>query len=680
MLTNKNASHSAGHFTFCGERGIRTPGPLTVNGFQDRRIRPLCHLSGANVRDGIFFAKTYLNILIHEFRSPYLCQNFILKHLSAINHYFWKYRKRFFIGIFFVIASNYFAVLAPQITGYVINQVQQRLPGSKPLPADQSHDTIVNQFILFIEGSHVSFGWLVAICSLVILAIAVIRGILMFFMRQTIIVMSRHIEYDQKNQVFEQYQRLDTAFYKSHSTGDLMNRMAEDISRVRMYTGPAIMYLINLITLIGFCIINMLRKDVQLTLLVLSPLPILAITIYWVNSIINKKSEIIQSKLSDLTTNAQESYSGIRVIKSFVQEKAMMGFFDKNSREYRNNAIGLAKVEALYFPSMTLLIGISTLLTIFIGGLQALENPAKVGTIVEFVIYINMLTFPVSAIGWTASMIQRAAASQKRLNEFLDITPDIQNVPLVIKAPVSGDIIFNNIYFTYQNTGIQAIKGFTLTIKRGEKILVLGKTGTGKTTLAQLLLRFYEPDSGTISIGGTPVQEFALQALRSRISYVQQDILLFSDTVTNNILFGMPEKTAFEKVEKAAKFASVHGDILGFDQQYETMIGERGVTLSGGQKQRISIARALIKEPEIIVFDDCLSAVDAKTELSITRNLDSYLMDKTAIIITHRILTGFNFDQIIVLADGAIAEQGTHTELMEKNGYYATLFRQQREE
>ena len=474
------------------------------------------------------------------------------------------------------------------------------------MPIDRTHDTIVNQFIQFIEGLHISFGWLVAICSLTILAIAVIRGILMFFMRQTIIVMSRHIEYDQKNEVFEQYQRLDTVFYKSHSTGDLMNRMAEDISRVRMFTGPAIMYLINLVTLISFCIINMLRKDVQLTLLVLSPLPILAITIYWVNSIINKKSEIIQSRLSDLTTNAQESYSGIRVIKSFVQEKAMMGFFDKNSSEYRNNAIGLAKVEALYFPSMTLLIGLSTLLTIFIGGLQALENPAKVGTIVEFVIYINMLTFPVSAIGWTASMIQRAAASQKRLNEFLDIEPAIKDTALAVNndTAVSGDIIFKDVYFTYQNTGIQAIKGFNLTIKKGEKILVLGKTGTGKTTLAQLLLRFYEPDAGSISIGNSTLESFSLQSLRSKISYVQQDILLFSDSVTNNILFGMPGNTPFEKVEKAAKFASVHNDIMGFDQQYETMIGERGVTLSGGQKQRISIARALIKEPEIIVFDD----------------------------------------------------------------------------
>ncbi|HLL44078.1 MAG TPA: ABC transporter transmembrane domain-containing protein, partial [Segetibacter sp.] len=463
-----------------------------------------------------------------------------MRHLSAINKYFWKYKVRFVVGILFVIASNYFAVLAPQVTSYVVNQVQQRLPNAKHAPERLWNDPLVQWFINAIEPMKGDFIKLVAVCSIIILLLAVIRGILMFFMRQTIIVMSRHIEYDQKNEIFQHYQLLDTNFYKTHSTGDMMNRMTEDVSRVRSYTGPAIMYLANLITLIAFCVVNMVRKDVMLTLYVLAPLPILAITIYIVNQIIYKKSEKIQSLLSDLTTNAQESYSGIRVIKSFVQEKAMLGFFTKNSEDYRNNAIGLAKVESIYFPSMALMIGLSTLITILIGGIQALHDPLKVGVIVEFVIYINMLQFPVSAIGWVASMIQRASASQKRLNEFLDTQPAISDDGKVLKE-VRGDIRFHNINFVYPHTGIKALKDFSLTIRKGEKVLILGKTGSGKSTIAQLLLRFYEPQTGEITIGGRNISAYSLKSLREQISYVPQDVFLFSDTVSNNISFGLDE-------------------------------------------------------------------------------------------------------------------------------------------
>ncbi len=361
----------------------------------------------------------------------------------------------------------------------------------------------------------------------------------MFFMRQTIIVMSRHIEYDQKNEVYQHYQKLDAGFYKTHSTGDLMNRITEDVSRVRMYVGPALMYSINLLALISFCLVNMLRKDVHLTVLVLAPLPLLAITIYFVNTIINKKSERVQASLSDLTTNAQESYSGIRVIKSFVQEKTMLGFFKKNSETYRKNAIELAKVEAIYFPSMALMIGLSTLLTVLAGGKMALADPTKVGLIVEFVIYINMLTFPVSSIGWVASMVQRAAASQKRLNEFLQTVPNIADTKNATPHILKGDIVFDNVSFTHPHTGIKALQHFSITIKEKEKVLILGKTGSGKSTFAQLLLRFYNVDEGKITIGHKNIKEFPLQNLREQISYVPQDVFLFSDTVANNISFGL---------------------------------------------------------------------------------------------------------------------------------------------
>lgn len=599
-----------------------------------------------------------------------------MKHLSAVNKYFWKYKVRFIVGILFVAASNYFAVLAPQVTSYVVNQVQQRLPNAKHTAERHWNDPLVQWFINIMEPLKGNFIKLIAICSITILMLAIIRGILMFLMRQTIIVMSRHIEFDQKNEIFAHYQLLDANFYKTHSTGDMMNRMTEDVSRVRSYTGPAIMYLINLITLIAFCVINMLRKDAALTLYVLAPLPLLALTIYIVNQIIYKKSERIQSLLSDLTTNAQESYSGIRVIKSFVQEKAMLGFFAKNSEDYRNNAIGLAKVESIYFPSMALMIGLSTLITILIGGIQALHDPLKVGVIVEFVIYINMLQFPVSAIGWVASMIQRASASQKRLNEFLDTQPAISDHGKVLNE-VEGNIRFNNINFIYPHTGIHALKDFSLKIKKGEKVLVLGKTGSGKSTIAQLLLRFYDPQSGEITIGERKIADYSLQRLREQVSYVPQDIFLFSDTVANNISFGLKENINPEQISKAARQASVENEIFQFAKGYETMVGERGVTLSGGQKQRISIARGLIKQPGIVVFDDCLSAVDTATENTIISNLYQYLQDKTAIIITHRIFTLLRFDKIVILSDGRITEQGTHDQLMLQNGYYAELYKLQ---
>ncbi len=601
-----------------------------------------------------------------------------MKHLRSLNKYFWKYRVRLGAGVVFVFLSNYFNVLSPQVTGFVIDFVQQLFPGYTAPKYPPRYDVLVNKVTAGISQAGYSWIKVVALCGMTILLLALLRGFFLFLMRQTVIVMSRYIEYDQKNEIYNHYQKLDTAFYKTHSTGDLMNRITEDVSRVRLFTGPAIMYLANLIAIISLSVFFMVKRDAELTLYALAPLPVLAITIYFVNNIINKKSEQIQASLSDLTTNAQESYSGIRVIKSFVQEKAMLGFFTQNSEAYKKNAVGLAKVEAIYFPSITFLIGLSTLLTIMIGGLHHIANPEKtsLATIVEFVMYVNMLTFPVSAIGLTASMIQRAAASQKRINEFLDTTPSIVNPANAVKQSLQGDIKFVNVNFTYPHTGIQALKNFTLHIKKGQKIAIVGKTGSGKSTIAQLLLRMYDVDKGTIELCSTNIQQLDLKSLRKHISYVPQDVFLYSETVENNIGFGVAGASR-EAVEKAAAQASVDKEIAEFSHQYETMIGERGVTLSGGQKQRISIARALIKNPDLVIFDDCLSAVDARTENEIIGNLNKYLQDKTSIIITHRIFSLFNFDKIVVLHDGSIVEEGTHEQLISQKGIYAELFTKQ---
>ncbi len=603
-----------------------------------------------------------------------------------------------FFGLVFIVLSNYFRILAPQVTGYVVNAVEKEVKdtlGSRNAAANHpvshavhagaqkdiaNYDILVKKLIAFMDVSGKPFGTKVAICGITILALALIGGFFMFLMRQTIIVMSRHIEYDQKNEIYRHYQLLDTNFYKTHSTGDLMSRMAEDVSRVRQYTGPAMMYLGNLTATIGFSLFFMIRKDALLSLYVLAPLPILAVTIYYVNTIIHKRSEHIQALLSNLTTNAQESYSGIRVIKSFVQEHAMFSFFDTNSEDYRKNAIGLAKVESIYFPSMGLIIGLSTLLTIMIGGFYAINGThnTSIGAITEFVIYITMLTFPVSAIGWVASMIQRASASQKRLNEFLDTRPQIQDAPNAIVKKLEGNIQFENVEFIYPNTGIHALKNFNLQIRKGEKIAIIGRTGSGKTTVAQLLLRMYDPTKGRILMDGTDLRQLNLQSLRSQVSYVPQDVFLFSDTVANNIQFGLSGRSE-EEIARAARFASVDREIMSFADQYRTMIGERGVTLSGGQKQRISIARALIREHELILFDDCLSAVDTRTEKEIIDNLYAYLQNKTAIIITHRMFSLFQFDRIIVLDEGRIVETGTHSDLLAMNGYYTYLYEQQQE-
>jgi ATP-binding cassette subfamily B multidrug efflux pump len=623
-----------------------------------------------------------------------------MKHLRSLRKYFWKYRWLFLLGIFFVVLTNYFRILAPQITGYVVNTVVHSIKHDStgkeivpviadkkydasgkeisPVAAEKKYDVLVKAVIGFFE-EHKNNKILLA--GITLLVLAIISGLFMFLMRQTIIVMSRHIEYDQKNEIFSHYQKLDTNFYKTHSTGDLMNRIAEDVSRVRMYTGPAIMYFINLAAVIGFSVYFMLQASVKLTLVALTPLPLLAITIYFVNTIINKKSEKIQALLSDLTTNAQESYSGIRVIKSYVQEKAMLFYFKNNSESYRKNALSLSKTESIYFPSMALLIGLSTIITIMVGCLDVVNNTGgvTVGTIAEFVLYIQMLTFPVSAIGWTASMTQRAAASQKRINEFLHTEPEIKNSGSELAPLLQGNIAFHNIDFTYPHTGINAIKDFSLQISKGQKVAIIGRTGTGKSTIAQLLLHMYDPQRGTITYDGIPINKINSNTLREQISYVPQDVFLFSETVSNNISFGL-EHAAQEKIVTAAKQASVHSEIERFQHGYDTMIGERGVTLSGGQKQRISIARALIKDPQIVIFDDCLSAVDARTEKEIIENLYNYLENKTALIITHRIFSLFKFDKIIVLDEGRIAEEGTHEDLLLKNGIYTEMYNRQQAE
>lgn len=590
-----------------------------------------------------------------------------MKHLASVNKFFVRYKWRLLLGILFVTISNLFAVLPPVVIRNVIDQVQDNIT---------SYHLVSNSVLSQPLQSYIFT--VVLWNGLLLLGLALLRGIFMFFMRQTIIVMSRLIEYDQKNEIYDHYQQLHTNFYKTHFTGDLMNRMAEDVSRVRQYTGPAVMYSVNLFVLSVMCIWGMIRVDAWLTLYVVAPLPLLAFSIYFVNKVIYRKSEKIQAQLSDLTTTAQESYSGIRVIKSFVQEKNMFRFFTNTSEEYKKSAINLSLTEAVYFPSMNLFIGLSMLSTVLIGGYMAIKGNVTAGNIAEFVIYINLLMFPISSIGWVASITQRAAASQKRIDEFLDTKPQIVSPSNAVQVEVKGDVLFDHVSFTYPHTGIQALKDFNLHIHPGQKVAIIGKTGSGKSTLAHMLLRMYDPQQGNVALDAVSVKQFNTQNLRSQIAYAPQEAFLFSDTIYNNIKFGRADATEAE-VKEAARLADLEKDIAGFAKGYETVIGERGVMLSGGQKQRMVLARALLKNSKLLLLDESLSAVDTKTEKTILANLQQYLADKTIIVITHRIFTSWNFDQILVLDDGKIVEQGTHDSLMQMGGRYAKLYRHQTE-
>lgn len=587
-----------------------------------------------------------------------------MNHLYVLNHFFWKYRWHFLGGIFFVSLSNYFRVLQPQAIREALDLVINNVSLYRNFDSSKlqiSLKTILGKQLLF-------FG-------LFVLLFAGLMGLFMYFMRQTIIVMSRLIEYDMRKEIFEHYQILDLAFYKRNKTGDLMARITEDVNKVRMYLGPAILYGINLVSLFVFVIYAMVNVSLELTLFCLIPLPVLSISIYYVSDLIHKKSEEIQQQLAVLNNTAQEVYAGIRVVKAYTQENSMLGFFTSQSQQYNQQSVSLARINALFYPLMILLIGISTLITIYAGGTLVVKGSISTGNIAEFVIYVNMLTWPVTSIGWIASIIQQASASQKRINEFM------QTEPSIISGnkddfKIKGDITFNKVGLTYPDTGICALKNIQLHIKAGEKIAIIGKTGSGKSSFAELLLRMNDVSEGEILFDGIPVKNLDLGRLREQIGYVPQDVFLFSESLKQNITFGKPDASDAE-IDKAIFDASLTDEIKTFPDGLNTILGERGITLSGGQKQRVSIARALLKNPEILILDDCLSAVDSHTENKILNYFQSSLKDKTAIIISHRIYVNLHFDKILVFHDGEIAHAGTHEELLKISPYYLDLYERQ---
>ncbi len=537
--------------------------------------------------------------------------------------------------------------------------------------------TLFQNFTLFEKVQTLFFGSVIFLGVLLLIS-ALLKGFFLFLTRQTIIVMSRHIEYDMKNDIYDHYQSLPLSFYRSNNTGDLMNRISEDVSRVRMYIGPAIMYGLNLIVLFTLVISYMVSVNSTLTFYVLLPLPILSVSIYLVSNRMNKQSEQIQRSLSGLSTFVQEAFSGIRVLKSFVRESDSVSKFSGKSNEYRQKSLKLAMTNSLFFPLIMGLIGLSQILTVYAGGVEVMNGNVTVGNIAEFIIYVYMLTWPVASLGWVTSIIQRAAASQERINEFMDTKTDILSEK-DLKEDIKGDIEFKNISLVYDDSGIEAINKLSFKVPAGQTAAIVGTTGSGKSTIANLISRMYDPTDGEILIDGRNIKDYNVSHLRSQIGYVPQDVFLFSDTIGNNITFGAPKATR-EEMEQAAKDADVYNNIIEFDKAFDTVIGERGITLSGGQKQRISIARALIQKPKILLLDDCLSAVDTKTEDTILTNLSGIMKDRTSLIISHRVSSVKLADHIIVLDDGKIVEEGTHEELIAKNGTYKELYEMQQEE
>ena len=572
-----------------------------------------------------------------------------MKHLKYLNKFLWKYKKILLLGLIFILVTNIFAI-------YPAEFVRNALDGLLEKLNSQNNDDV--SFILLKYG-------------LLIVLFAILKGIFLYMTRQTIIVMSRKIEFDLKNEVFDKYQALSIAFYKINKTGDLMNRITEDITKVRMYLGPAIMYSINLTILFSFVIYKMFSVSTILTTYVLFPLPILAVSVYIVSNRINKKSERVQAQLSTVTAIAQESFSGVRIIKSFTNEENTLKVFYKSCKEYTKRQIELIKIEAMFIPLIITLIGVSTVLTIYIGGLEVFKGNITTGNIAEFIIYVNMLAWPVASVGWVTSLVQRASASQERINEFLNVKPKIKN-SVKEKTVINGNIRFNNVSLIYSDTNIKALDKISFNLKSGEQLGIFGKTGSGKTTIVNLICRLYDSNEGEINIDNKNIKLQNLDSLRSSIGYVPQDGYLFSGTIRDNIGFSN-DKIIDEEIEQAAKKAEIFDEINSFPKKFDTLIGERGIQLSGGQRQRLAIARVFYKKPQIYIFDDCLSAVDANKEKNILKNLKKETTNKSTIIISHRISTIEGSDNIIVLDNGNIIEYGTHKELINNKGFYSQI-------